>query len=979
MTTVLMYYCVCITMVGQSFLDPQSSGNEWIQEDQQYFKFEVSEEGIYRISYELLKNADVPIDEISGNDFELFSHGKNIAVRTSTKDVFGPEDYIEFYGQPEDGSLDALLYADPAQQQLNPYASLYTQKRSYFLSWSDQASDHQYKKVDNGLHNGGLPIQEAYYMHEERIVFDEFHNKPSRDGRNFIRYSSMDIGEGFGSRLQTDRSVSLPITEISSFGVDPTISLRFATNDWSRQWNISLNNEFLNTIVSGGLSIVDFTKKFDLDQISTRNKFTVSIAAANNDQEKHSLAYVSLKYPRKYDFDEKVFIKYLQHPSILPRYIEFNHFRGTKPLLYNLDKDYYTNPEVKDGIARTAIPVALKEERWVLVDQDLGVNFIPKLSKVVLNTSAVVGEYLIISHDALIQSGAVENYAAYRRSAIGGDYDVSVMSIEAITNTYGYGVLGHPLAIRNYMNFLRKQNLTPSFVFIIGKGYEYSERTDDTQNQVPTFGIPGSDNLLVSKDGERFPEMPIGRLAARNPKQIRDYLEKIKLQEAPVLDEQVIAAQSWKKNIIHLSGGSADNQDILHGLLDDMGEVIANNTFGGDIFTFRKTSADPIQTVQKEDIVYKINEGAAILTFFGHSAVGTFDFSLEDPSQYDNKGRNPVILSLGCHSGNIHTSAEGISEEFVLEPENGAIAFIASSGTAYPEPQFITGNEFYKLIGEEMYGMPIGKVLQASLEARAGSGQLAEQTLLEQMTLHGDPAFRFSTFLGPDYLVDSKNVEVHPTLINSNTKVITIKFDIVNIGAMISGALDIDVIHILPDGSVYDTTTVTIPAPGNRRTVSIDIDNPGSLSVGSNRVIVTVDPRALIEEFPSNAAEENNTFINTQGEIGVDFIVFDQNAKPSFPRNYGITNNANLTLQATVNNGLSTQGRFFMEIDTTALFDSPFLIREEVISISSSVNWKAPIMWEDGRVYYWRIAPYVEETTLKAKKWEASSFIFLND
>ena len=979
MTLVLLYYCFYITMTGQSFLDPQSTGNEWIQEDQQYFKFHVGAEGVYRISYDVLKDAGVPVDEISGSHFEMFALGNRVAIRPSTQEVLGPEDYIEFYGQSEDGSLDARLYADPAQQQLNPFASLYTQNRSYFLSWSDQVSDHQYTQVDNGLHNGGLPIQEAYYMHEERLVFDEFHNKPSRDGRNFIRYSSMDIGEGFGSRLHKDQSITLPITETSTFGVDPTISLRFATNDWSRQWNISLNNEFLNTIVSGGLSIVDFNKKITLEEITNRNKLSVVIASANNDQEKHSLAYVSLKYPRKYAFGEKSFVKYLQHPSILPRYIEFEQFRGSKPILYNLDEGYYTNPEVEDGIVRTAIPVALKEENWVLVDQNLGVNSIPEISEVVLTSSATAGEYLIISHNSLIQSGAVEDYAAYRRSAIGGEYDVSVVSIEEITNTYGYGVPGHPLAIRNYMNFLRKQNLTPSYVFIIGKGYEYSERADNTEGQVPTFGVPGSDNLLVSRDGERFPEMPIGRLAARNPKHVRDYLEKIKLQEASIEEEQIIATQSWKKNILHLSGGSADNQEILHGFLDNMGEIIANNTFGGDIFTFRKTSADPIQTVETEAIVSKINKGAAILTFFGHSAVGTFDFSLEDPSKYDNKGRNPVILSLGCFSGNVHTKTEGISEEFVLEPENGAIAFIASSGTAYPEPQFITGSEFYNLIGEEMYGMPIGQILQASLEARAGSDQLAEQTLIEQMTLHGDPAFRFSTFLGPDYIVDSENVEVLPALINSNTEAITLKFDVVNIGAMVSESLDIDVIHILPDGTIYDTTTVTIPAPGNRTTVTIDIDNPGSLGVGSNRIIVNIDPKARIEEFPSNTAEENNTLIDTQGKTGIGFIVFDQNAKPSFPRNYGITNDANLTLQATVNNGLSTKGRFFMEIDTTAFFESPFLITEEVISTSSTVNWKAPIIWEDGQVYYWRIAPYVEETTLKAKKWETSSFIFLND
>jgi len=967
------------SLVCQSYLDPQSSGEEWIEEGQNYFKFDVAEDGVYRISYEVLKDAGVPVDDMPGSNYQLFALGEHIAIRPSTQKVFSHDDYIEFFGQGEDGSLDARLYSDAALQQLNPHISLFTNKRSYFLSWSEQVNDAQYKPKDNGLNNGGLPIQEAYYMHEENIVFEDFHNKPSRDGRNFIRYSSMDIGEGFGSKLLHDQSITIPVSNASSFGVDPTLSFRFATNDWSRQWDIRLNNEFLNSVVSGGLSIVDFQKKIPLEEINTLNKVTVSISGANNDQEKHSLAFASLKYPRKYEFGNKSFIKYLQHPSILPRYIEYEKFHGTNPILYNLDEGYYVYPEVDVDIIKTAIPVSFKEERWVLVDQQLGIKNIPSIAEVNLHAAESLEDYLIISHQELIESGVVDDYANYRRSEAGGAYNVSVVGIEEITNTHGYGIQGHPLAIRNYMNFLRKRDFLPSYVFIIGKGYEYTERSETTQNQVPTFGLPGSDNLLVSRDGERFPEIPIGRLAARNPKHVSDYLSKIKLQESPSSGEQIIEDQSWKKSVIHLSGGSADNQDILHGFLNNMGEVIANNTFGGDIFTFRKTSSDPIQTVQKEDIVSKINEGAAILTFFGHSAVGTFDFSLEDPSQYNNKGRNPIILSLGCHSGNIHTSSEGISEEFVLEPENGAIAFIASSGTAYPEPQFTTGSDFYNLVGEEMYGMPIGRILQASLEARSGSDQLAEQTLLEQMTLHGDPAFQFSTFLGPDYLVDTDNVAIQPALINANTEVITLTFDIVNIGAMVSAPLDIDVVHLLPDGTVYDTTTVTIPAPGNRSTVSIDIDNPGTLGIGSNRLLVNVDPKAAIEEFPSSAAEENNTLLDQQGDSGIGFVIFDQNAKPSFPRNFGITNDTNLTLQALINNGLSTEGKFFIEIDTTTLFNSSFLLTEEITTTSSVVSWKAPVVWEVGQVYYWRVAPYMDDQNLKAKKWETSSFIFLND
>ncbi|MBK9744226.1 MAG: hypothetical protein IPO94_15315 [Saprospiraceae bacterium] len=78
-------------------------------------------------------------------------------------------------------------------------------------------------------------------------------------------------------------------------------------------------------------------------------------------------------------------------------------------------------------------------------------------------------------------------------------------------------------------------------------------------------------------------------------------------------------------------------------------------------------ATDILQSVTTEKIRDEINNGVSLITFFGHSAAGTWEFSLENPRDYSNFGKYPFINSLGCYSGNIHGKNSGISEFFVLE------------------------------------------------------------------------------------------------------------------------------------------------------------------------------------------------------------------------------------------------------------------------------------------------------------------------
>jgi len=291
-----------LLMVCQVSWSQSPLGSEWIDSDREYFKLNVAEEGVYRIDYTVLVSAGFPIESLRGDQIELYNMGRPILVRTSTPSTFSSDDFIEFYGIANDGELDAEMYEYPEGQQLNPFKSLYDQKRAYYLTWSDTTTEFQFRWHDNGLNNGGLPLVEEYYIHQERIVFDEVINKPSRDGANQIRYSSMDIGEGYGSRPKNFSKVDIPVSFLSDFGVNPKLTVRFGTNAWSRIWEIKKDGETLKTLSKDDISLLHYEQEFPREEING-NIVSLQVRGIHNANERHSLGYVELSYPRLYDFN----------------------------------------------------------------------------------------------------------------------------------------------------------------------------------------------------------------------------------------------------------------------------------------------------------------------------------------------------------------------------------------------------------------------------------------------------------------------------------------------------------------------------------------------------------------------------------------------------------------------------------------------------------------------------------------------------
>ncbi len=964
-------------------------GNEWIDYSKTYYKLKLSENGIYRVTYDDLVAEGFSPSDMMGRDLQLFFQGREVKIHTTKEGNFGPSDYLEFYGQRNRTYLDKFLYEDWEEDLLNPEYSFFTDTSSYFLTLNTGVNE-RYADLANNI-PANPPTVEPYFLHTEDQIYSSRFNKPTYDGSNHVRYSHFDVSEGFAGSFSKSHNLAFDTDMVYANGPDARISIRTGSNNGSHAVEVSVNGDLQTTDSYSNQLVRQYYLQFPSSGLASSTNVNLSGTADNNDR--IIISHAQITYPRQWTMNGESYMRFGLEGSAGMKYYEIENFDTSGDVVfYNITTGERIDAVIDGGVVKLYAPSSSEESELILVNESNGVESVDDIERRVFDDySSPDYNYLILTSEMLMndpENGGmdwIQEYADYRSSEQGGGFTTFVASSEELYDQFAYGIERHAIAVRNYLHYAQEL-ATPQFAFIIGKGREYfSSRTNEDfeelynqQFYVPTFGNPGSDNLLASSNTTFTPIIPIGRLAARTPIQVKEYLDKIILHESSDNENQTIDDQLWKKRIIHLSGGDANIQQILFTYLSNMANVIANNSFGADVITFRKFSSDPIQTSISTEILNHINAGTSIITFFGHSAVGTFDFSLEDPSQYDNFGRFPMIISLGCHSGNIHTPSKGLSEDFVIEPERGAIAFLASSSTAYISPQYISGLKLYDYLGNANYGDHIGNIIQKAILNNEGNQSLATRSLMQQLTFHGDPAIKFHPFEGPDYVVDYESIEINPEVVGAQDETMDVSFDVVNIGTAVEDSINVSIAIENEGGEEVYSEVLRIEAPGHHETIERTITAPGNNSLGKHVLVIRVDTDDEIAELPLDAAEQNNELRSPLGERGFCFYVLDNGARPIYPLEFGIVNDeCPFVLRAATSNFFLEEQTYVFEIDTVYTFDSPWKKRTEFENSGGLIEWDPEIIPEEGKVYYWRVSPAQVEGV--GYQWKSSSFTYLAD
>lgn len=1013
--TLMKKFLVALLVTCSLLVKAQVYNNEWIDYSKTYYKFKVAKTGLYRIQQTTLSSAG--LGNVPAENFQLWRNGVQVPLYISVASgILASSDYIEFWGEMNDGKPDKELYRRP-EYQLNERWSLITDTAAYFLTVS-ASSNLRLTNTSNNVTGTTLPV-EPYFMYTMGTWFkDKINPGLAFDVSEFLYSSSYDKGEGWTSRDITTTSTvtdgmkydSLIINHSNLFpyvsGPQATLKISVSGNNFNqRKLKVTINND---SVLGARVDSMNYSVLFSPATIATGNaKVAITNLTVCSSPpycptiDRLVVHKYEISYPRLFNFGGSSNFDFSLPASATGTYLQISNFNygSQAPVLYDITNGKrYVADITAAPMLKFVMESSTTERRLVLVNEEAAnitsINSLEQRNFINYNTTSNRGDYLIITNPVLFAgpsgSNPVEDYRAYRSSVAGGSYNAKIYSADDLIDQFGFGIRKNPAAIRNFIRYARKTfPVFPRYVFIIGKGVNYKDQraveiaanpTDllniGKLNLVPTYGWPASDILLASEPGSSSPEIPIGRMSAITPAEVALYLKKVKDYElAQKTFSPVLSDKNWMKNVAHIVGTSEAGLDaLLTQYMDTYKRKIEDTLFGAKVSTFRKTSTQ-VGQLTSADLTNLINNGVSLITYFGHSAANVLDFNLDEPQNYTNYGKYPLFVGLGCNAGDFFkynplrlTEKETISEKYVLAQDRGTIGFIASTHFGVVQYLDIWNSRFYDRISRTDYGKPIGEIMKKTIEDVFASSPQDVDFLAransEQTELDGDPAITLNSQPKPDYIIEDQGVKLTPSFISIADSSFSVKVTVYNNGRATHKPIVVQVKETRADGSVAAIQRVTL-SNGVMYSDSVSIKVPvnSRMDKGANKITVTVDADNNVDEM-----------FETNNSITKDIFIYEDEARPVYPLNLSIVNKQNIKLTASTANPMSDSKQYNMELDTTERFNSPFKITKTVTSKGGLIEFDPGITFIDSTVYYWRVA-MVPATG--APNWNTNSFVYL--
>ncbi|MEZ4883195.1 MAG: C25 family cysteine peptidase [Chitinophagales bacterium] len=993
---VLLTFTISALVYGQGI--PTTYYNEWINFDQTYYKVKLNSTGLYRINQSVLQSAGI---NAKGADLKLYYKGKEVPIYVSNDGDLGNNDYVEFFGEKNDGEFDTQLFQKPTWQ-LTPLKNLFTDTSAYFIAVESGANHSRYASTTNDISNP--PAKEAFYIRNSQNVFEAIHNPGKRInvGGTATSFADFDENEGFtGSSInttagETSSRQNLSTPSIFFNGGEATITTKLVgiNNDpftfKDHPLTISFNGTVYQQTNFEGFDNTIETFNVPLGELkSPETEATFTALTTDNPTATNNfvVSYMHITYPSTFDFEgnrSRIF----EIDNNADKYIEVTNFDGgSQPILYDITNRQRIVPIVEGSVYKFLLKQVFggaAKRKLILANtsNSLTTRRINKIDTVQFTDFSKAenqGDYLIISHPLLMKGAVnqVERYRQYRSSAAGGNHKVVLANIEELYDQFAWGIQKHPLSVRNFINYAAdKWNGQAKQLLLLGKSIEYRSTTTSANFRdclIPTYGHSGSDVLLTARSAFSYVnQVALGRVPARTAEEAKIYLDKVIEYETlpdPCSAQDIL----WRKHALHIAGGTdlAEAADFVQ-TLSVYKEIFEDINFGGKVIhTYNKFSDDPIE---EADLSNFINPGLGIINFVGHGTGNSLNVNIKALEQ-ENYGRYPFILASSCFVGDIHNSNNvpvGMAHEFVLAPNLGSIGFLASAAVGFPVllDQYVQG--VYENFTANLYNQSIGLAikdnnLKLSIEFGDPNSPFYNGVKFNAIffTLTGDPAIILNPLPVPDYRVSEAGISFEPPQITTDLDSFAVNIVLQNLGKAIEDPIQVVVNRRLPDGTVQVVFDQQVPSPKYADTLQVFVQT-GDADVigGSNSFEVLIDAQNQVAEL----CESNN---NTVKET----TIFSNQLIPIFPCEFAIVANPNVTLKSSTGQPILEEYDYEFQIDTTALFNSPLLQTATVTSKAGVISWQPNVNYQNKTVYYWRNAQ-VPENEEEKPAWAVSSFLF---
>lgn len=970
LTRVLIAACVLLGIAAPVSAQDTFDAS-WYDASAPYIKIGVAQDGVYRVSRTALEAAGLP-ETVDPATIQLFENGLEVPIEYRSAG-----DALIFVGRRNRGTDEHWAYNYNADWQSSTFHSLYSDTTFYWMTWGKTAGQRYEEHQTPSSGPATRTVRDTLHIEQDNTYF---YGQESWDPL----YTP---GEGYyweSFRLNTSgttaqNTYTVPLDRLDRTASDSlslavhlrgssgschraTLAARLQTESGSAftpvddvSWNRYTAATLQATIAPGE---VPATHVLDL-------RLTVHAEASCGTPNFVLLDWIETRYPRRLEADGSTDAQSFSAPAGAHTF-ELSGHTSPVNVYAPATQRRYEAPGTAPHTVATNAPVPATY--WAAGSNGFRApaSVEPDAPSDWANP-ANEADYVILTTPSLRPSA--EELAAYRRAQ--DNYKVAIVEIQNVFDQFDYG-RPTPVAIRRFVRATQNWIVPPQFLTIWADApFPVYTETGFGQRRpawaIPSFGYGPSDGWFAMQNAGRSDwseSIAIGRVPLRTNAQGTLFVEKLDTYEnAPPAD--------WKKRMLMLAGGTTAGEQNTLQFYSNQWAMTATGVPGDTLYTagmdtlfYYKKSDDALDTSFQDSLSVDLQRGAGWLNYFGHSGAQTWEIVTDPPRDFDNAGRLPFVVSLGCKTGSFaggrfeDKDEPSLGEALILNSPNGGIAHWGTSELGNLLPSARLNTELINRVFQDTSRV-VGRAIQdakAAINEQFGQSSLYARHLL-QYGLLGDPALRLNLPTAPDFHVAPEQLTTSP-LSPTPGETLTLSARVKNRGLVPADSVTLEITHELPNGT-QAIQTRRLPRFALEEQVNVPylLDET---TLGTNTFRVRADPENTYAEpnETDNAAAREQVVSST----GLAIVA---------PTDQGIATSRQPTLRWTLVRRSEEPVSIAVELDSVATFDSGALQRDRLSAADLTADWMPSSALDAGQTYLWRAR--IEDGT-GSSTWSTGSF-----
>lgn len=737
-----------------------------------WYRFEIPEEGIYKIDRNFLQNIGININTVDPRTIQIFSvcgyplpedyslqtniMFKEIAIYVEGENdgKFDQNDYILFYGR----NTEAWEY-NTVLRKIVRVKHPYTKKSYYWLTYGKTNGKRIGKKAS-------LTIADAYKQ-QFTLSYYSYDKDSIKAGPTGREYYGDEFGGAKNSRnyISTLRGI-LPESRINYNFRLINASTADVTYSISESNRIIYNGKILR-IYDYSYGRADEGFAFYTGALTDeRSNLKISLNTTSSGIKVY-LDYFEIEYRRKLEAVSDYLLFFSKDTTSVIEY-KITNFTNSNIQVFDVTDSW--NVKLIEGASISGGEVVFQcIEQREKVSKYLAVNqnaYKTPVNATSVNITDIVSnisgsEFIIISNKFF--KAQVERYADYRANQSPNKLTTSVYYVDDIMNEFSGGLLD-PTAIRNFLKYAYDYwQVKPFYVLLFGDGdYDYLNTIKETvdKNFIPTYQTVESldeINSYVTDDYysrvsgvDKKADLAVGRLPVQTENDASAVIDKI------IEYENTLEKGPWRYTITLVAddGPQAVGKDdgSLH---TSQSENLAQKRIP-KYFYLNKIYLAAYPTIYtglgrrkpevNKAIINSINNGTLLLNWIGHGNPNTWahEYVFEKASTIPQlKNKNYFFLTAAtCDFGKFDDPNEQSSTEMMINmPNSGAIGAFTAARVVYSDANAEINDTFYNYlfsrIDENNLPVRIGKAFFLTKQFRTSVND-------EKFHLFCDPTLRLN-------------------------------------------------------------------------------------------------------------------------------------------------------------------------------------------------------------------------------------------